>query len=161
MTADGFAAALNSFVAQNYGAKNIERSAEGYSAAFKISVVLGIITTSLLVFLPGQIFYLFIPEKDVLPLGISYLTILGYSQLFMCVDIVTGGAFAGFGKTLLPSVINVSFTALRIPLAYILVRFMGLNGVWWALSMTSIIRGILIPTMFMITQNKMKKLKII
>lgn len=161
MTADGFAASLNSFVAQNYGAKNIQRASKGYSAAFRVSIVLGIITTSLLVFLPGQIFYLFIPEKDVLPLGIAYLTILGYSQMFMCVDIVTGGAFAGFGKTLLPSVINVSFTALRIPLAYILVRLMGLNGIWWALSITSIVRGILIPTLFMITQNKIKKLEII
>ncbi len=160
MTADGFAAALNSFVAQNYGAKNLDRAKKGYATAFKISIVLGIITTSILVFLPGPIFYLFIPEKDILPLGIDYLIILGYSQLFMCVDIVTGGAFAGFGKTALPSIVNVIFTTLRIPIALFLVKIMGLNGIWWALTITSIIRGILIPTMFMLLQNKIKKKEI-
>ena len=157
MTADGFAAALNSFIAQNYGAKNLDRTEKGYATALKISIVLGIITTSILVFLPGPIFYLFIPESDILPLGIDYLIILGYSQLFMCVDIVTGGAFAGFGKTTLPSIVNVVFTILRIPIALFLVKVIGLNGVWWALSITSIIRGILIPSMFMILQRKMKK----
>ena len=158
MTADGFAAALNSFVSQNYGAKNVDRARKGYTTAFKISVVLGIITTSILVFLPGPIFYLFIPEADILPLGIDYLVILGYSQLFMCIDIVTGGAFAGFGKTTLPSLINVIFTTLRIPLALFLIKIIGgLNGIWWALTITSIIRGILIPTMFMIMQRKLRK----
>lgn len=161
MTADGFAAALNSFIAQNYGAKNLDRTEKGYATALKISIVLGIITTSILVFLPGPIFYLFIPEKDILPLGIDYLIILGYSQLFMCVDIVTGGAFAGFGKTVLPSTVNIIFTALRIPIALFLVKVMGLNGIWWALTITSIIRGILIPTMFMLLQNKIKKKEII
>lgn len=158
MTADGFASALNSFVSQNYGANNIDRARKGYATAFKISLVLGIITTSILVFLPGPIFYVFIPERDILPLGIDYLIILGYSQLFMCIDIVTGGAFAGFGKTTLPSITNIIFTALRIPIALALINIIGgINGVWWALTITSIIRGILIPTMFMIMQKNMKK----
>ncbi|QSX06975.1 MATE family efflux transporter [Sedimentibacter sp. zth1] len=149
MTADGFASALNSFISQNYGANNNERAKEGYYTSIKISIILGLFTTSLLVFLPGPIFYIFLPEKGLLPLGIDYLRILGYSQLFMCTEIVTSGAFAAFGRTTVPSIINVVFTAIRIPMAIVLIKlFGGLNGIWWALTISSVIRGILLPSMF-------------
>ena len=52
----------------------------------------------------------------------DYLRILGVSQLFMSLEITTAGAFSGYGKTVPPSVISIVFTALRIPLALILVR---------------------------------------
>ena len=35
--------------------------------------------------------------------GADYLRILGYSQLFMCLEITTTGAFSGFGNTITPS----------------------------------------------------------
>lgn len=158
MTSDGFASALNSFIAQNFGAKNYERSKKGYFTAFRTCIVLGLFTTSLLVFLPKPIFYIFITEIDVLPLGIDYLRILGYSQLFMCTEIVTTGAFSGFGKTTLPSTINVIFTLIRIPMAYALVNILGsLNGIWWALTISSVIRGVLMPILFIIFLKKQEK----
>lgn len=52
----------------------------------------------------------------------DYLRILGVSQLFMSLEITTAGAFSGYGKTVPPSVISIVFTALRIPLALILVH---------------------------------------
>ena len=49
--------------------------------------------------------------------GADYLRILGYSQLFMCLEITTTGAFFGVGKTMTPSVISTIFTGLRVPAA--------------------------------------------
>ena len=62
----------------------------------------------------------------------------------MCVELTCIGALSGLGKTKLCSVISILFTGARIPLAYILSGTrLGLDGVWWALSATSIVKGIL------------------
>ena len=50
---------------------------------------------------------------------------------------------SGLGKTKLCSIISISLTAARIPLALILrSTALGLCGVWWALTLTSILKGI-------------------
>ena len=48
MTADGFSAALSSFIAQNHGAGNFERTKRGFRSAFTIMVCWGIFTSLLL-----------------------------------------------------------------------------------------------------------------
>ena len=57
MTADGFAAAVNSFIAQNHGAGNRGSvSRKGYSHAMGIVLVWGIFCTLLLILCPKPIF---------------------------------------------------------------------------------------------------------
>lgn len=150
MTADGFAAAVNSFIAQNYGAGNRARIRKGYVCSMGVVFVWGIVCTLLLMLCPGPIFRIFITEAAVLPLGIDYLVILGVSQLFMSVEITTAGAFSGFGKTVPPSVISIVFTALRIPLALFLCRTpLALNGIWWSITISSIFKGVLLLVWFL------------
>ncbi len=158
MTADGFGVALNSFISQNYGAGNFDRAKKGYFSALRLGIMLGIVTSAILIIFASPIFYAFIPEADVLPMGIDYLVILGYSQMFMCVEIITNGAFAAFGKTKLSATVNVAFTLLRIPMAIVLIEVMGsINGIWWSITISSIIRGILIPSLFILFLRKKEK----
>ena len=78
-------------------------------------------------------------------MGVDYLVILGVSQLFMSVEITTAGAFAGLGKTLPPSLSSTILTAARIPLAWVLVQTpLGLNGIWWSITISSIFKGIVL-----------------
>lgn len=150
MTADGFAAAVNSFIAQNHGAGNSKRIRKGYKNAMVIVLIWGLFCTFLLIGCPAPIFRIFITEADVLPMGVDYLVILGVSQLFMSVEITTAGAFAGFGKTVPPSVVSILFTAIRIPLALILVNTaLGLNGIWWSITISSILKGIILLCWFL------------
>ena len=150
VTCEGFAAAVNSFIAQNLGARNKDRIIEGYRAAFKVCLVWGSFCTLLLIGLPGPIFSLFLHEENLIPLGINYLQILGFSQLFMCVEITTTGAFSGLGKTVPPSVVGIVFTAARIPMAIVLsATFLGLNGIWWSISISSILKGVILFLSFL------------
>lgn len=158
MTADGFAAAVNSFIAQNHGAGNKTRIRKGYRCAMGIVLIWGIICTLLLILCPAPIFRVFITEPEILPLGIDYLVILGVSQLFMSVEITTAGAFSGYGKTIPPSVNSIVFTALRIPLAMMLIRTsLGLNGIWWSITISSILKGVVIFTLFLIFLKKVER----
>ena len=83
-------------------------------------------------------------------MGVDYLVILGFSQLFMSVELTTAGAFSGFGRTLPPSVTSIIFTALRIPMALVLTgTALGLNGIWWSITISSIFKGVLLFIWFL------------
>lgn len=161
MTADGIAVALSSFVGQNYGATKYDRINKGFKITLGIATILGIITTSILIFDGKQIFTIFINEADAIKEGASYLKILGYSQLFMCVEIITAGAFKGIGRTYIPSIILTVLTGARVPMAYFLSKpeILGLSGVWWSISISSIIKGILMISvyLYLLKFNKLYK----
>ena len=158
MTADGFAAAVNSFIAQNCGAGNLRRARRGFEVAFGLMTVWGLACSALLIFGAAPIFRFFIPEADVLPMGVDYLVILGYSELFMCWEILVGGAYAGFGNTLPSSVVSILFTGLRIPAAVALsATALGLSGVWWSISISSIFKGVILTFVFLVFLARLQK----
>ena len=151
MTAGGFQTAMSAFAGQNFGAKKWARVIKGYLIGLGIMAVFGLFASGLLIFAGKPIFSVFIAEKETIQYGVTYLKILGLSQLFMCTEAVTAGAFNGLGKTIPPSVTSISLNALRIPTALILSSSsLGLNGVWWAISISSILKGSLLPLWYII-----------
>lgn len=160
MTAGGFSTALSAFVGQNYGAKKWDRIYKGYISAMGIVSIIGILATSLLIFGAKPIFSLFIPEEEAIKYGVVYLKILGISQFFMCIEIATAGAFNGLGKTVPPSIVSILFTGLRVPAALILSSedLLGLNGVWWSISISSVFKGIILTGLFTLVLVKNRHL---
>lgn len=155
MTSDGFASAVNSFIAQNHGAGKEDRIHAGYRSALKIVLPWGLFCTILLVCFPTPIFKIFITEPDVIPMGISYLMILGFSQLFSSLEITTSGAFCGYGRTMPPSITGITLNLLRIPMALALTATpLALSGIWWSISITSILKGLILFIWFQITIKK-------
>ncbi|HHV27872.1 MATE family efflux transporter [Anaerosalibacter bizertensis] len=157
LTAGGFSTALSAFVGQNYGAEEWDRIHEGYRKGMFIVGVIGVFATCLLIFGARPIFRLFIPnDEEAIREGIIYLRILGLSQLFMTIEIATGGAFNGLGKTIPPSVVGIVFNGLRIPASIILSSHtsLGLKGVWWSISMSSVFKGIVLTIWFITILKK-------
>ena len=148
-TADGFAAALNAFIAQNYGAGKKERVRKGYKAAVWTVGIWGLLVSSIFICFPRAIADIFFHEPKAVETAIAYLVIIGFSEAFMCVELTTVGALSGLGRTRLCSIISIIFTSARIPLAVILGSLIGLNGIWWALSATSIVKGIIFTCTFL------------
>lgn len=148
-TADGFAAALNAFVAQNYGAGKRERIQKGYRLSFWTVAVWGSLIMLAFILFPGSIAGVFFHEKKAIEIAVDYLIIVGLSEAFMCVELMTIGALSGLGKTRLCSMISIAFTAARIPLALVLSRSaLRLNGIWWALTLTSVAKGLIFYLVF-------------
>ena len=142
-TADGFGAALNAFVGQNYGARKNDRVRKGYGLSLRILILWGILVTALFVLLPRPIAGLFFHEEDVIATAVDYLVVIGIGEGFMCVELMTVGALSGLGRTKLCSIISILLTGSRIPLALLLTHTgLGLNGVWWALTISSVVKGI-------------------
>ena len=152
-TADGFATALNAFIAQNYGAGEMGRVKKGSQWTVGIW---GIFITLLFVCVPRPIANIFFHEPKAIATAVDYLIIVGFSEAFLCIETTTVGALSGLGRTHLCSVISIIFTSARIPLAIILGgTSLGLNGIWWALSSTSIVKGVLFVIVFQwVTRTK-------
>ena len=68
----------------------------------------------------------------------------------MCIEITTAGAFNGLGKTIPPSLVGIVLNILRIPTAILLSIALGIDGVWWSISTTSVFKGIILTSWFMI-----------
>ena len=155
-TADGFGAALNAFIAQNYGAGKNDRVRKGYKASLWTVGIWGVLISAIFICAPGPIARIFFHEPKAIATAVGYLTIIGFSEAFMCVELTTVGALSGLGRTRLCSIISIIFTSARIPLAILLGGIMGLNGIWWALSSTSIVKGIIFTSTFLWITRKRK-----
>jgi MATE family, multidrug efflux pump len=157
MTVGGIYGAASSFIGQNYGAKLKDRLEEGYKTAFKLAFLVGTITSVLFIVLPDSLIRIFISDPSTIKVGVGYLRIIGFSQLFMCVEVITNGSFSGIGNPKIPTTISIIFTGMRIPLALFLSQehLFGLNGVWISISLTSILKGIISPVIF---KRELKKL---
>lgn len=151
MTSEGFSTAISAFMGQNYGARKFDRIKEGYNKAMKLVGGIGLFASLLLIFAAKPLFTIFTPEDPLaIKEGIIYLRVLGLSQFFMSIEIGTAGAFNGLGKTLPPTIVGIILNALRIPIAILLSGYtiLGLAGVWWSITLTSIVKGIILVIWF-------------
>ena len=159
-TADGFGAALNAFIGQNYGAGKMDRVKKGYRASLITVGVWGLFITLLFVCFPEQISGVFFHEPTAIATAVGYMIIIGYSEAFMSVELMTVGALSGLGKTPLCSVISITLTSARIPLAILLSgTALGLLGIWWALTATSVVKGIVFVMAFYWITARMRNSK--
>lgn len=155
LSAGGFQTAMAAFVGQNFGAKKEERVRKGYFVGLMIVSVIGIFASLLLFFGAEFLFSIFISEEEAIIQGISYLRILAFSQFFMAIEIMSAGAFYGVGKPMPPAIIGIVFNLLRIPAALILSSTsLGLNGIWWAISISSIFKGLVLTSWYLVFLRK-------
>ena len=161
MIALGFQVALASFVGQNYGAKRFDRIRDGYFTALKLLVPYGILINIVLFVFAEQLFGIFVSDPETLAIGKMYLEILSISQLFMIVELGTAGAFMGLGKTMIPSGVGIVGNSLRIPFAYLLALSLGFIGIWWVVSISSVLKGVVLTIWFLSYLRKIKKSKMV
>ena len=147
--ADGFASAMNAFVGQNYGAGKPERIKTGYKLSRRTVILWGTLITAIFLVFPEQIARLFFYEPDVIRTCVKYLRIVGLCEPFMAVELLAIGSINGYGETAVSSRISILLTGCRIPLAFYLTSLLPeADGVWWALTLTSMAKGIVLDRAF-------------
>ncbi len=142
-TSQGFSTALSAFTAQNYAARKRDRVEAAYRTTLMMTSIFGIFCTFLYVFYGNEIFSIVVPEREAYMAGGLFLRIDGYSMMFLMLEITMQGLFYGIGRTVLPAVTSIVFNTLRLPLAMLLGAIgLGIEGVWWAICISSILKGI-------------------
>ena len=141
MVIGGLNGAIAGFTGQNYGAKKLNRVNEGYRKALFLGAIYSILVSALFICIPGLLVGLFVKDEATIIIGSSYLRVLGIVQIFSSFEMISNGVFSGLGLPKIPSAISIIFTMLRIPMALVLVKFLGINGVWWSIAISNILKG--------------------
>ncbi|MCG3172216.1 MAG: putative FMN/FAD exporter YeeO [Myxococcota bacterium] len=153
LTATGFALAATTLVGQNLGARQPDRAdrAAWLTTGIVTSYILPV--SLIMLIFAGDIAARFNTDPAVAQAAASYIRIAAWSQVCMGFEIIMGGAFEGAGDTVPPMIIQGVFGLLRVPLAgwmgfdnYLGLPGlgMGLDGLWWAISLTTIARGLIL-----------------
>ena len=151
----GFGSALVAFVGQNYGAKKWDRIHEGTKNAAVMMAIWGTIVTLFFIFGGGSAMSLFFSDPKLITLGKQYLLIFAVAQLAMNMESVASGSFKGIGRTIPPSIVSFTCNAIRPCLAFVLAKTsLGLFGVWLAISITTVLRGLWLCLWYLFTRKK-------
>lgn len=152
----GIGDAATTLIGQSYGARRTDliRSFSILTVALGIGVMtlLGIV---MYVAAP-DLMQMMTPDIAVQAEGAVALRIEAFAEPMYAASIVAYGVFMGLGDTLVPCIMNLgSIWLVRIPLAAVLARTMGLRGVWLAMCIELTVRGIIF-----LLRLRFKKIKV-
>ena len=156
MIIGGLNGAVASFIGQNYGAKEYKRIIKGYNIALKMGICYALITSSLFLIFSDNIVSIFIKDIATIQIASMYIKIVAFAQIFSAIEMVSNGMFTGLGMPKIPATISIIFTVLRIPMALVLIKYFGVNGVWLSISMSSVLKGIFAYIMYILKVRKDK-----
>ena len=156
MIIGGLNGAVASFIGQNYGAKEYKRIIKGYNIALKMGICYALITSSLFLIFSDNIVSIFIKDTATIQIASMYIKIVAFAQIFSAIEMVSNGMFTGLGMPKIPATISIIFTVLRIPMALVLIKYFGVNGVWLSISMSSVLKGIFSYIMYILKVRKDK-----
>lgn len=140
----GIQEASTTLVGQSVGAKRLDLS-RSFSwitviAGMSIMALMGI----LMFFLCPHVFKIFTKDEMIQSLATKVLRIECFAEPFYGAAIVSIGALRGRGDTLVPSILMlVSLWIVRIGLSLLLVKPLGLVGIWIAMAVELTFRGLL------------------
>ena len=146
----GFSGAAATLVGQSLGAGRPVHAQRAAWLATRLAVlVVGVL--SLVTFVAASpLVGIFSGDPQVVAAGAAYSRTIALLEIGMALEVVLEGAFAGAGNALPPLLIGVPLTGLRIPVAYWLAEVMGLGlaGIWWTISLSTGLKGLLIALWF-------------
>ncbi|MCR5240179.1 MAG: MATE family efflux transporter [Prevotella sp.] len=143
----GIAEAATTLIGQAIGAgqRLLTRSFAYLSVALGISVMT-VMGTLMFIFAP-ELMGLMTPVEEIVSQGAAALRIEAFAEPMFAAMIVANGIFIGAGDTLIPAIMSLaSMWGIRLTLAAWLAPVYGLRGVWTAMAIDLICRGIMFLT---------------
>ncbi len=127
--------AFSTYIAQNKGAKEEKRIAQGMKISFTIVALTGLVISAIIWIFAEQFMTLFVgtTEREVIAIGAKYLRIEGAFYFLIGFLFLFYGIYRGLGKVRMSIVLTVISLGTRVLLAYMLAPHFGLNSIWWAI----------------------------
>ena len=136
MPVQDFGNAFSTFIAQNYGAKRMDRVGRGIKSAAVSSVVFALLISVLVFAFAKPLLLLFIKpeETEILAVGVQYLRIEGAFYFGIGILFLLYGLYRAIERPGMSLVLTVISLGTRVALAYILsaIPAIGVVGIWWS-----------------------------
>lgn len=158
LTSNGIVQGIRPLVGYNYGAGEYKRVGKIFNTALMASVVVMVVGTVLCMLFPSPLIGLFTTEAETIQAGSGALRIISMGFVVSAVSVTACGALEGLGKGMPSLVISLlKYIFIIIPVAFILSRMMGPEGVWHAFWITELVTAALA---FLIYQKSVKETKV-
>lgn len=106
--------------------------------------MIGLLGLIIMEMLPVQLISAFAPSEEMFSLGITALRILGLSFVFGGISVMTCYALQGFSRGISSLVISaLRQVIILLPLASVLGKVIGINGIWWSFLISETVTVIL------------------
>jgi putative MATE family efflux protein len=158
MVAVGFGLASAAIVGQNLGAGRADRARAAAWLTASYAAGLGAVVGLAFIAFPDLMVGVFTDDPAVIADGAMYLRALALAQISMGFEIVLESALGGAGYTVVPMLWSAGFTAARIPLAAWLAGAFGVAGIWWAIGLTAVARGV--AMMFLWRSDRWQRVRV-
>lgn len=137
MTAQEYANAFSTFIAQNMGAGERTRIKKGIRYASAITISYCILVSLVMWFAAGWLMQIFVDasETAIIVEGIRYLHIEGAFYCGIGVLFLFYGLYRAMGKPFMSVVLTVISLGTRVLLSYVLsaIPAIGVVGIWWSI----------------------------
>jgi putative MATE family efflux protein len=152
----GMGAAATTLVGQNLGAGDPARARRAAWRALFLTILPVGMVTMMLVSRPATAVSVFISDHEVVAAGVTYILLVGLSQVFMAAEVVLVGAFAGAQWTAVPAVLEIALTAARVPVAgWLVAQGWGVEAVWLAIAATTVVKGTVLALLFALRRPRL------
>ena len=133
-TADGFAAALNAFIAQNYGAGKMDRVKAGMKYTQIMVLIWSVITMNIMFFFGKYMTWLFIDKSqtDVINVSVTYFHTVCWAYPFLGSIFLYRNGLQGLGYGLVPMLGGVFELAARSAIVMFIAGKTSFAGVFLA-----------------------------
>ena len=140
MPGNGVIQGMRPMISYSYGAKQYDRLKETIKVSVLVSGVIMILGTMLFVLLPRPILELFKAGDEMMTMGETALRVIGTGFIFSAVSTVFAGVFEALGRGVESLVVSLlRQLVIIVPVSLMLVRFLGVTGVWISVPVADII----------------------
>ena len=144
LTANGVVQGIRPLMGYNYGAGEYRRVRQIFRTSLLIIAAVMLVGTVLCLAVPGTLIGLFTDNAETIRLGSGALRIISLGFVVSSLSVTASGALEGLGKGIESLCISLCrYTIIILPLAWVLSRFLGADGVWHAFWITEVLTAAL------------------
>lgn len=144
LTANGVVQGIRPLMGYNYGAGEYRRVRQIFRTSLLIIAAVMLVGTVLCLAVPGTLIGLFTDNAETIRLGSGALRIISLGFVVSSLSVTASGALEGLGKGIESLCISLCrYTVIILPLAWVLSRFLGADGVWHAFWITEVLTAAL------------------
>ena len=140
MTLNGLVQGCIPIMSYNYGAKNENRLTQAFQYGNTIGILLTGVSIIILCLFPSQILTAFNASKEMLSFGVPALRIMCISYVFAAIATMVASFMQSTKRVKFSLLINILRQfGLLIPAMWLLSKFMGMTGIWYAFIIAEVI----------------------
>ena len=143
LSANGIIQGIRPLISFNYGAGERKRVQKIFAVTLGLTAVVMALGMLLSFLIPGQMIGIFTSNEETIQIGVKALHVISFGFIVSAVSVTCCGALEALGRGMASLLISLSrYAVVMIPVAFLLSRVMGAEGVFFAFPITETLTAV-------------------